>query len=367
MNGTFDITKLLFILFSISLLIGGFDYLRGNRWKLGERFTDGLKAFEPLFLTMAGIIVLIPCFQKLLMPVLPPFAKFLGLDPGIFAGMFLANDMGGYQLAHALAADKNAADFSGMLLGSVMGVNLVFTLPAALKMIGKEDQEYLFKGLLMGFITLPLGCFAGGLAAGYPMVFLLKMLIPTCIISFLSALLLKLIPEKLTKFLSRFGRLIEILAVMGIVCAIAAELTGFTTGGLLEPIHSGLKIVGSIVIVLPGVYVFMELLNRLFRKQFLKLGKHLGINETAVLGMITTLANSIPTFVMLKEMDRKGKLLNCAFLTGGAFAFGDHLAFCCAAAPELAFPLVITKLTAAFSALILTFFIYKYFDKEITQ
>lgn len=356
-----DITKILLLLFTLCLIVGAFDYLRGNRWKLGERFTAGIQAFEPLFLTMAGIIVLIPCFQKVLIPATAPLSESLGLDPGLFAGVFIANDMGAFPLAHSLTQDSRIADFSGMMLGSVLGVNFVFTLPAALKMIGAGDREFLFKGMLFGFITLPLGCFAGGLAAGYPVLFLLKQLIPVTIVSLISVLLLRLIPEKLTSLLSKLGKLIEIIALTGIVLAISAELTGFagTKGWLLEPIGEGIKIVGSIVIVLPGAYVFIELLNRLCNGFFMKLGTKLGINEISVLGMITSLANSIPTFLMVKDMDRKGKILNFAFLTGGAFAFGDHLAFCCAVAPKLALPLLVTKLTAAFSALILVCIIYR--------
>ena len=355
---TFDITKILLILFTCCLIIGAFDYLRGNRWKLGERFSAGIQAFEPLFLTMAGIIVLIPALQKLLTPVLTPFAHFLGMDPGLFAGVFIANDMGAFPLAHSLTEDSRVADFSGMLLGSILGVNFVFTLPAALKMIQAADREFLFKGMLFGFITLPLGCLFGGLAAGYPAGFVFLQLIPITVIAVISTLLLWLIPEKLTAILSRLGKGIEIIALSGVVAAITAELTGLSGGGFLEPIQEGIKIVGSIVIVLPGAYVFIELLNRCCRNFFLRTGKKLGINEISVLGLITSLANSIPTFLMVKDMDRKGKLLNFAFLTGGAFAFGDHLAFCCAIAPGLAFPLLITKLVSAFSAFLLTYFLY---------
>lgn len=355
------ITKILMFIFAACLVIGAFDYLSGNRRKLGERFLAGLQAFEPLFITMAGIIVLIPCFQKFIAPILAPIVKYLGMDPGILPGIFIANDMGAFQLAHVLADDPRVADFSGMLLGSVLGVNFVFTLPAALKMIEKEDRDALFKGLLLGFITIPAGCFAGGLTLGYPILFLVKLLIPVVCIALFSALLLWFIPEKLTFLLSKLGRGIEILALTGIVLAIIAELTGFSAkpSWLLESIYDGIKIVGSIVIVLPGAYVFIELLSRICRKIFIQAGKKIGINDIAVLGMITSLANSIPTFLMIKDMDKKGKIINFAFLTAGGFALGDHLAFCCAIAPKLALPLLVTKLTAAFFALILVLVIYK--------
>lgn len=358
------VTKILLYLFAMCLIIGAFDYLRGNKWKLGERFTAGIQAFEPLFLTMAGIIVLIPCFQKLLAPALVPAARYLGMDPGLLSGVFIANDMGGYQLAHSLAQDPRVGDFSGMLIGSVLGVNLVFTLPAALKMVEKDDRDFMFKGLLFGFITLPLGCLAGGLAAGFPVLFVLIQLIPVTIIAMISVLMLWLIPEKLTAVLSKIGRAIEIIALLGIVSAIVGELTGFSgkDSWLLESIYEGIKIVGSIIIVLPGAYVFIELLNRCGKKFFIKAGEKLAINHVSVLGMITSLANSIPTFLIIKDMDKKGKILNFAFLTGGAFAFGDHLAFCCAVAPKLALPLIVTKLTAAFSALILVSIIYRKYN-----
>ena len=141
MSGSGGVTKILLALFAFGLAVGAFDYLRGNKWKLGERFLAGLRAFEPLFLTMVGIIVLIPFFRRVLIPVLAPLSEWTGMDPGLLAGVFIANDMGAYPLAHSLASDPRVADFSGMLTGSVLGVNIVFTLPASLKMVEFSDRE----------------------------------------------------------------------------------------------------------------------------------------------------------------------------------------------------------------------------------
>ena len=224
--------------------------------------------------------------------------------------------------------------------------------------------------VLMCLIVLIQNSKGGGLAAGFPALFILKQLIPVTVIALISVLMLWLIPEKLTAILSKIGKAIEIVALLGIVLAMTAELTGFAgeKDWLLESIYEGIKIVGSIVIVLPGAYVFIELLNRCCKKLFIKAGEKLSINHVSVLGIISTLANSIPTFLIIKDMDKKGKILNFAFLTGGAFAFGDHLAFCCAVAPKLALPLLVTKLTAAFSALLLVSIIYrKYKTTEETK
>lgn len=344
------VTKSLLWLFAICIAVGAFDSFRGNKWGLGERFLAGIRAFEPLFLTMAGILVLVPLFQRILAPLLVPVCTWCGIDPAMIAGTFLANDMGAFPLAQALSRSPDAAGLSGMLVGSVLGVNIVFTLPAALKMVEKDDRKYLFKGMLYGFITLPAGCFLGGLTAGYAPVFLLIQLIPVLLAAIFAVLMLWLIPEQLTKILTVLGRGIEALALAGVVVAIFAELTGHTFPGYLDSIMEGVRVVGSIIIVLPGAYVFITLLDRFLHPVFLRLGRVLGINETAALGMVTSLANSIPTFLMIKDMDARGKVMNFAFLTGGAFVLGDHLAFCCAVAPELAFPLIVTKLTAAVTA-----------------
>ena len=71
------------------------------------------------------------------------------------------------------------------------------------------------------------------------------------------------------------------------------------------------------------------------------------------MGFLTTAANSIPTLSLLRDMDPRGKLLNCAFLSSGAFMLGDHLAYCGAVVPELIFPMLVTKGTAAFLAVLL--------------
>ena len=360
MNIFFVVNKGLLLLFILSMMVGAIDYFRGNRWKLGERFIAGFQTFVPLLLTMAGILALTPLLSRLLAPVIAPLYLWIGADPCMFAGTVLANDMGAFSLAHALCHSPEAGDFSGMLIGSILGVNIVFTLPAALKMVEPDDRKYMFRGLLFGFITLPIGGFFGGIAAGWPAGFLLMQLIPVGMISLASALLLLLIPNRLTAWLTCFGRVIEVIALTGVVLSIAVELTGIGSFGTLDPIKNGITVVGSIVIVLPGAYIFLELLSRMCRPFFKKIGGLLHINEVAILGLFASLANSIPTFMMIKKMDPQGKTINFAFLTAGAFALGDHLAFCNAVAPKLVGPLLVTKLTAAISAvgLVLVFELY---------
>ncbi|MBR2374559.1 MAG: ethanolamine utilization protein EutH [Lentisphaeria bacterium] len=144
----------------------------------------------------------------------------------------------------------------------------------------------------------------------------------------------------------------EAAAMFGISAAVFMEFSGIKIPGIV-PIAEAFKVIGSIVVLLAGVYVFMEIFSRIFRKWLLKTASLLKINEMSVMGFMTTLANSIPTLSMIKDMDPRGKLLNCVFMSSGAFMIGDHLAYCGAIAPELLFPMLVTKATAAVSAVLL--------------
>lgn len=69
------------------------------------------------------------------------------------------------------------------------------------------------------------------------------------------------------------------------------------------------------------------IITKIWKKSLARVGIFLGINDVATIGMIASLANSIPMFGMIKDMDNKGKILNVAFAVSAAFVFGDHLGF----------------------------------------
>ena len=343
--------RLLFFIFALSFVVGAVDCFCGNKLGLGARFTAGLQTFAPLFLTMAGFLVLAPMLAKLIAPCARVIFPPLGADPGIFAGLVLANDNGAYPLAKELCLTPEGAGFGGMLVGSVVGVNVI-CMPLVTQLMTEEDRPFFFKGLMFGMIAMPAGVLAGGLAAHYSWAFLLRQMPPLVLLAVVAALMLRFFPELLVKILTVFAKFMEAVAMAGISAAVFTELTGIPIPGITPP-GEALKIVGSITVMLAGVYVFMEIASRIFRKALLRAGEALKINSVSVMGFLTTAANSIPTLSLLREMDPRGKLLNCAFLSSGAFMLGDHLAYCGAVVPELIFPMLVTKGTAAFLAVLL--------------
>ena len=288
----------------------------------------------------------------------------LGADPAMFATTLLANDMGGYPLAMEQALSPEAGKFAGLILGAMMGPTLVFTIPVALGIIEKEDRPYLAKGILAVMITIPIGCLAGGLTAGFPLELILSNILPIIIFSALISLGLWKIPEKMTNGFTIFGKGVVIVITIGLAASIIETLTGIVVIPGMAPITDGIEIVGSIAITLAGAFPLVLFLTKVLNKPLTKLGESLGMNEKAAAGLVATLANNIPMFGLMKEMDKKGKIINVAFAVSAAFVFGDHLGFTAGVDSQMIFPMVVGKLVGGVTAVILAKFMFRNIEGE---
>ena len=353
-----SINEIIVLIMVVFMLLGAVDRILGGKFGLSRQFEEGILTMGSLALAMLGMISLAPVLAGLLRPVLGPVFRVFGADPAMFAGSILACDMGGASLAAELAETREAALFSGIIVGSMLGPTIVFNIPVALGIIGKEDHSALARGVLAGVITVPLGALAGGLAAGFPVAMVLRNLIPIAIFAVLIALGLWKLERGMIRGFLIFGRIVLIVITVGLAAAIAEKLTGIVMIPGMAPISEGIAVVGDIAIVLAGAFPLVYGITRLFRKPLMKLGGLLGMNEVAAAGMVASLANSIPMFGMMKEMDGRGKVLNVAFAVSASFVFGDHLGFTAGFAPEMLAPMIAGKLaggvTAVAAALLLT-------------
>ena len=346
------INDIIIYIMVIFMIIGGIDKILGNKFGYGEKFEEGFMAMGSLALAMVGVISLAPVLAKVLRPVVEPLYTALGADPAMFATTLLANDMGGYPLAMELAKDPNAGLFAGLILGAMMGPTLVFTIPVALGIIEKEDRPYLAKGVLAGMITIPLGCLAGGLVAGFGINMIIMNLIPIIIFAVLICIGLWLIPEKMTKGFTIFGQGVVIVITIGLMAAIAETLTGIVVIPGMAPLSEGINVIGSIAIVLAGAFPLVHFITKAFKAPLTKVGKQLGMNEVGAAGLVATLANNIPMFGMLKDMDENGKIINVAFAVSAAFVFGDHLGFTGGVNKSMIFPMIVGKLVGGITAIV---------------
>ena len=333
-------------------ILGAVDRIFGNRWGLGKEFEEGILAMGSLALAMVGIVSLAPVLASLLKPVVVPVFGFLGADPAMFAGTILACDMGGGALAMEMTENREAALLGGVLNGSMLGATLVFTIPVAMGILREDDRPAMAKGILCGIVTIPFGVLAGGIVAGFPLGMVLRNLIPIVLIAALIALGLWRAERAMVKGFALFGKLVIVLVTVGLAAAIVEALTGFVIIPGMAPISEGFETVGTIAILLAGAFPLVFVLTKVLRSPLMAVGRRLGINDAAAAGLIASLANSIATFGMVKDMNERGKVVNIAFAVSAAFVFGDHLGFTAGFAPEMIGPMIVGKLAGGISAVI---------------
>ena len=342
--------RILIALMAVFALLGALDRIFGSRFGLGREFENGIQAMGSLALAMVGIVCLAPVLAAVLKPVVVPVFRLLGADPAMFAGSILACDMGGGPLARELTEDARAAALGGVITGSMLGATIVFTIPVALGILEEQDRPALAKGILCGVVTIPVGILVGGLTAGFPLSMVARNLVPIVLLAALIALGLWKAEDKMVRGFAVFGKLVVALITLGLAAAIVQALTGFALIPGMADISEGFQTVGTIAIVLAGAFPLVAVVTKLLRKPLLAAGKLLGINDAAAAGLIASLANSIATFGMVKDMNPRGKVVNIAFAVSAAFVFGDHLGFTAGFAPELLGPVILGKLAGGVSA-----------------
>ena len=345
-----SVHEIVILIMGIFAVLGALDRIIGNKFGLGERFEEGIMAMGSLALAMIGVICIAPVLAEVLRPVVVPVYGFLGADPAMFAGTILACDMGGGSLAMELTEDTRAAMLGGVITGSMLGATVVFTIPVAMGILRPEDRGAAAKGILSGIVTIPVGVLVGGLVAGFPLGMVAKNLIPIAIIAVLIALGLWKAEKGMIRGFEIFGKGVVILITVGLVAGILKELTDIELIPGTAPIGEGFQTVGEIAIVLAGAFPLVYVVTKLLKKPLLKLGQLLGINDAAAGGLVASLANSIATFGMIKDMDYRGKVVNVAFAVSAAFVFGDHLGYTAGFAPEMLPAVILGKLAGGITA-----------------
>lgn len=361
-----SVNEIIVYIMVVFAVLGAIDRIIGNKFGLGEKFEEGILAIGSLAISMVGIIALAPVLADLLKPIVVPVYSFFGADPAMFAGTILANDMGGAPLAQALALTEEAGKFGGLIVGAMLGPTIVFTIPVALGIIAPDDRKYLATGVLAGVVTIPIGSFVGGLIAGFPIIMVLRNLVPIIIIAVLIVLGLLKFQNGMIKGFTIFGKIVVAVITIGLISGIVEQLTGIVVIKGMNPLSEGFEIVAEIAIVLAGAFPLVYVITKVFKKPLMALGKVLGMNDVAAAGLVASLANSIPMFGMMKDMDNRGKILNVAFAVSAAFVFGDHLGFTAGFDSTMIVPMIIGKLVAGITAVIVAIFIAnKTLGKEV--
>lgn len=358
--------QIIFFVLTFFAIVGALDRCFGNKLGYGEKFQEGICVTGPLVLAMVGILSLSPVISNLAEPFVNVLYNKTGIDPSIYINSFLAVDMGGYFLAKDLAIQKELINFSGLILGSMLGTVVIFTMPVAFGMIDENSKESFSKGVLSGIATIPIGCFVAGIMMKLKISLVVYNLIPVVIFSGLICMGLWFFPEKTCGIFDKFGKLMTVIISIGLVLTILETMVGISLVEGLNPIDESMKTVIRIALTLAGAFPFLHFIKTYFGSALSRFGKILGIDDDGVAGFMASLVNCIPMFGIFNKMNNQSKIINSAFSVGGAYVFGGQLGFVAGVSSETIAPFIVAKLISGFSAIYLAkmMFIDKKEDKK---
>ena len=351
--------------------------------ELGQQFVAGIDSIGPIFLPVAGIRAAAPYLTAFVSSVFGPAYGALGADPAMAATTFIAVDMGGYQLADALAQTREGW-IMAMMTGYMAGATIVFTIPVALKMLEKRDQKYLALGVMSGLLAIPVGVLVASVvialsnpvirdavstnsAATYQLALGFAQighnLIPLVIICVALAAGLKARPDAMIRGFIAFGRIMDAALKIVFVLAVVEYFTGifvtlFGSFGLDpiiaddENIFRALEVSGAIGMMLCGAFPMVYLIKRYLTRPLEKIGGLVGLSSDATAGLLAGSANVLALLAMIKDMCARDKVICLSFAVCCAFLFGDHLSFTANFQPSLIVPVHLGKLAGGICAIV---------------
>ncbi len=344
----------IFLAFAI---FGALDRLFGNKLGLGEEFERGFKFFTATALSMIGIIILAPALAVWLGPVFEGFYNVFGIDPSIIPASLFANDMGGAPLALEIAKDGQIGKFNAFVVSSMLGCMISFTIPFASGVVGKEHHGDMFLGFVCGIATIPVGCIVGGLMCGIPFLTLIVDLIPVLLISLIFSLGLIFLRSATCAVLKWFARVLKVLICAGLILGIISYLLKMPLPEHFDSFDEAADVCVRISVTLSGAFPFVFVLGKLLKKPLKFFGKKLGVNEISALSLLSTLVTNATAFAAIKNMDRRGVVVNSAFACSAAFIFGSHLAYTSAECPELIGIVMLSKFISGVAAVVVALII----------
>ena len=337
---------------ALGIIIGAFDKIIGNKLGLGKEFEEGIKTIGVIGFSVMGLISIAPVLANVLSPVIVPLYKNLGIDPAMF-GTILANDLGGYALATKLAEDSAIGMVAGTTISSMIGCTIIFAIPVGVGIIEEKDYKFFFKGAMLGIIAMPFGSIFAGMFYGISFTKMVVNCIPLFAVALVIIIGIVFFLNFMVKAFEIFGKLMTIVAIVGVATAAFEYLTGITLIKGMTPIDEGAKVLINIGIILMGSYPIIHIFKWLLSKPLNAVGKAFGLNAESMLGLVIALANSVPVFSMIKGMNPRGKVINSAWLVCAAAALGAHLGFTAGVAPEMISTLLIGKISAGLIAILL--------------
>lgn len=332
---------------SFGIAAGIADVLLGNKWKIGEKFQQGFHMMGAMMISMTGIMAIVPAIAYMLKPAIVPVFSALHMDPSVLSIM-LSCDMGGYQLAMSLMEDSSTGLLMGVIVAGLFGGTLTFTIPLGFKLIEREDIPIFSKGILIGVGCIPLASVIGGLILGIPAGLVIWNSLPVIVLTLCILIGMRINPGKMIFMMEKLGRAIEWVGMIGIGAACMEYLTGKSIFPGMEPLMDMMLVVCQMTITLIGMFPAMELFSRLLRRPLSAIGTRIGLDDISMLGMIFTMVSSVPVFPSMRQMSKKGVLVDTVWIVLVSGILGSQLGLVMSFCPNILPAFFAGKFVAAF-------------------
>lgn len=369
-------------------VIGAIASILNAESELGKEFNAGIHSIGPIFIPVAGIMAAIPFISSFISQWIGPLFTAMGADPGIAGPIFIASDLGGYQLAQALANDHEGW-ILGLITGFQSGSTIIFVIPVGLAMLNKADHKYMALGIMAGLLSIPISIViiamtmqllglgvrpdiattgAATQALHFTLPMLLRNLLPLILFCFALAAALRFFPGLMVRLFLKLGSVMYTAVTLILVASIVEYFTGFFSKNFgswgFAPIIAdkedqfrALEIAGYVGIMLCGAFPMVYLIKRFLSRPIESVASRLGLSPVGAAGILAASANILAMFRLVADMPPKDKVLVIAFAVCAAFTFGDHMAYSANFQPTLILPLIIGKLSGGLIGMLLAYWL----------
>ena len=149
------------------------------------------------------------------------------------------------------------------------------------------------------------------------------------------------------------------MITVGLGLAILRYATGLEVIRGMDTLENAAGVCLNVSVVISGAFPMLKILSKLLARPLAAAGRWMGVDQTAVTGILSSTATILTTVETVKDMSPKGAMMNAAFGVSGSFVFASHLAFTLAWAPEMLAPVMVGKLTAGAAAMALACWLSK--------
>ena len=343
------INQIVMYFLAFGAALGGMDKLLGNRFGYGEKFEKGFHMLGPVALSMAGIICLAPVLSRILDFVFTPVCTLLHMDPAIF-GTVLAIDMGGFQLSVDLAQDPQFGLFCAVILSSIFGCTLVYSIPVGLGFLKDEHRPYFTKGILLGLTSMPFSIITGAMIQKLSLLNVLWNCLPVFALSVALAIGVIRKPDVMIRGFLSFAKIIRTFATFGLMVAAVSHLIGIPLLSDLMPLQQAMQTVNSICIVMLGSMPLAELIQRVMKVPFRYINEKVRINGAGTTSLLLSFFSATPALALIPQVNPRGQVVISACLVSSINIFGAHFAFANSLAPDTVPALIASKVVGTIVA-----------------